>query len=114
MAGKGDPDYIVALTTLASEGDATSLIRRLVEARVVACGTVIPAAVSVYRWEGRVTQESEALVLLKTTRDCWDALSRAVAEWHPYDVPELIAVGVEEGSHPYLQWLSAETQSREH
>jgi len=106
-----DASYLVALTTLGSVDDARALVRRLVNDRLVACGTIVPGAVSIYRWEGEVTEASEAVVLLKTPADRWPALAAAVRELHPYDVPELIALPVGHGLAAYLDWMRAETAS---
>jgi periplasmic divalent cation tolerance protein len=100
-------DALLVLTTLGSTGDARTLVRGLVEDRLIACGTMLPAA-SIYRWEGAVHEEEEVVVLLKTDASKWDALSAAVQDRHPYDVPELLAFPAEEGSSAYLDWLKAE------
>jgi periplasmic divalent cation tolerance protein len=99
---------LVVLTTLATEGDARALVTELVAARLVACGTVLPGARSIYRWEGKVTEEAEVVVLLKTDGSKWEALSAAVRQRHPYDVPELLALPVARGLDRYLSWLASE------
>ena len=100
-------DALLVLTTLGSSGDARNLVRGLVEDRLVACGTMVPAA-SIYRWEGAVHEEEEVVVLLKTDVSKWDALSAAVQDRHPYDVPELLAFPATAGSSPYLSWVKTE------
>lgn len=102
---------LVVLTTLAREEDARALVTALLAERLVACGTVLPAARSIYRWEGKVTEEAEVVVLLKTDRSKWDALCTAVRERHPYRVPELLALPVERGLEAYLSWLRGEVAS---
>ena len=104
-----DADYLVALTTLGSADEARTLVRELVEQRVIACGTVLPGGVSVYRWAGEVTEAEEAVVLMKTRRERWGALEASIRELHPYDVPELLGLPVRAGLAPYLAWVSAET-----
>jgi periplasmic divalent cation tolerance protein len=99
---------LVALTTLATEAEARTLVTALLEARLIACGTLIPGARSIYRWEGAVTEEAEVVVLLKTEDSKWDALCGAVRERHPYQVPELLALPVERGLDLYLSWLTSE------
>lgn len=101
--------HITVFTTLASREDAVGLVRELVDRRLVACGTVLEGVTSVYRWEGRITEETEVFVVLKTRRDRWPELTRAVEHLHPYQVPELLAVPVVEGLPPYLAWVEAET-----
>jgi len=99
---------LVVLTTLASEADARALVTALLGERLIACGTFLPGGRSLYRWEGKVTEEAEVVVLLKTDRSKWDALCRAVRERHPYAVPELLALPVERGLDRYLSWLAQE------
>ena len=99
---------LVVLTTLATDADARALVTELVAARLVACGTVLPGARSIYRWEGKVTEEAEVVVLLKTDGSKWEALSAAVRQRHPYDVPELLALPVARGLDRYLSWIASE------
>jgi len=102
---------LLVLTTLGSADAARTLVRGLVEDRVIACGTVLPGGESIYRWRGSVTQESEVVVLLKTRVERWDALRTAVAARHPYEVPELLAFPADRGLESYLDWLNAETSA---
>lgn len=99
---------LVVFTTLGSEADARALVNALLEARLIACGTLLPGARSIYRWEGRLTEEAEVVVLLKTGAAKWAALRAAVERHHPYQVPELLALPVSRGSQPYLSWLANE------
>src|SRR6266700_6040920 len=99
---------LLVLTTLATEADARTLVTALVAERLIACGTLVPGARSIYRWEGEVTEEAEVVVLLKTDVSRWEALCRTVRERHPYQVPELLALRVDRGFEPYLSWLTSE------
>src|SRR5204862_5812149 len=99
---------LVALTTLASEGDARALVTALLGDHLIACGTLLPGGHSLYRWQGKVTEEAEVVVLLKTDRSKWDALCAAVRDRHPYEVPELLALPVERGLDRYMEWLTQE------
>jgi periplasmic divalent cation tolerance protein len=99
---------LVVLTTLASADEARAFVRALVDARLVACGTLLPGAMSIYRWEGAITEEPEVVVLLKTDAARWDALAAAVQQRHPYQVPELLALPVARGLPAYLSWLAGE------
>jgi periplasmic divalent cation tolerance protein len=101
---------VVVLTTLANEDEAVALVKVLLDRRVVACGTVLPGGRSLYRWEGQVADEREAVVLLKTRREQLGDLERAFAELHPYKVPELLALGVDAGLDRYLGWIGSETE----
>jgi periplasmic divalent cation tolerance protein len=99
---------LVVLTTLATAEDARELVKALVGQRLVACGTLLPGARSIYRWEGELTEEDEVLVVLKTDVSKWEALAAAVRARHPYEVPELLALPVERGLDRYLGWLTSE------
>jgi periplasmic divalent cation tolerance protein len=99
---------LVVLTTLATAEDARQLVKALVGERLVACGTLLPGARSIYRWEGELTEEDEVLVVLKTDVSKWEALAAAVRARHPYEVPELLALPVERGLDRYLVWLTSE------
>jgi periplasmic divalent cation tolerance protein len=101
--------HLVAFTTAPSAEDGRRLAKALVESGLVACGTVIPGCVSVYRWSGAVEQQDEVMVVLKTTAERWPDLAAALPGLHPYEVPELIALPVVRGHGPYLRWVSNET-----
>jgi periplasmic divalent cation tolerance protein len=102
-------DALVVLVTAPTADRAAELARVLVEERLAACGNVVPAIRSIYRWEGRLHDEAEALLVLKTTRARFEALRQRVCALHPYAVPEVLALSVDAGSAPYLAWLAGET-----
>jgi periplasmic divalent cation tolerance protein len=106
-----EPTALLVLTTLGSEKDARKLVRVLVEARLIACGTLLGGAHSIYRWEGEITEEPEVVVLLKTEASRWEALAAAVRKHHPYEVPELLALPVDRGLDLYLSWLASEVEA---
>lgn len=82
-----------------------SIGRVLVEEGLAACVNVIPGITSVYRWDGQTRAEPEALAMIKTTEGCVQAARLRVAELHPYELPEFVAVDVVEGSPAYLSWV---------
>ena len=84
---------------------ALRLARGLVERRLAACAQVLPGLTSVYRWEGEVHEESEVLLLVKSTAERLDALEAWVREVHPYDTPECLALAPERVEPRYLAWL---------
>jgi periplasmic divalent cation tolerance protein len=102
-------DALVVLVTTPSAELAAGLARTLVEERLAACGNVLPGVRSLYRWEGEVHDDTEALLVLKTSRARFEALRERVLSLHPYDVPEVLALPVEAGSAPYLAWIAGET-----
>ena len=101
-------DKIVVFSTCASAEDAQNIARRLVEARVAACVNIISGARSIYRWEGKIEDAAECLLIVKSTRAAFPALRAEIEKIHPYDVPEILAVAVVDGSENYLNWLEAE------
>ncbi|HUL60947.1 MAG TPA: divalent-cation tolerance protein CutA [Anaeromyxobacteraceae bacterium] len=102
-------DALVVLVTAPTPERAAELARAVVEERLAACGNVVPGLRSIYRWEGKVQDDAEALLVLKTTRARFEALRERILALHPYQVPEVIALPVEAGSAPYLAWLAGET-----
>jgi periplasmic divalent cation tolerance protein len=102
-------EALVVLTTVANADEAGRLVRSLLERRLVACGTILPGARSLYRWEGKIADESEVVVLLKTQRARLEGLEVAFGELHPYKVPELLAMPVHAGLEKYLSWINSET-----
>jgi periplasmic divalent cation tolerance protein len=104
-------DKIVLFTTVSSPEEADCLARTLVERRLAACVSILPQARSVYRWQGKVEDSPEILLIIKSRRPLFEALCEAVRSLHSYDVPELIALPVVEGYAPYLDWIDHETEA---
>ena len=105
----GHTDAVVVLTTLATTDEAAKFVRALLERRLVACGTILPAARSLYRWKDKLADETEVVVVLKTRSGAIHGLEKAFKELHPYKVPELLAVPVSGGLDRYLGWINDET-----
>ncbi|MGE0356523.1 MAG: divalent-cation tolerance protein CutA [Burkholderiales bacterium] len=99
---------ITVLTNLPDSESAFNLARSLVSRRLAACVNVLGPATSFYRWEGREEEASEMIVLVKTTRERYPELERAIREAHPYSLPEIIALPVERGLENYLGWVEDE------
>lgn len=100
-------EALVVLTTVESADDGERLGRLLIERRLAACVQILPPMTSIYRWQGKLEQASEHLLLIKTTRTVYPELEPAIKENHPYETPEIIALQVETGSRSYLDWLTA-------
>lgn len=100
---------IVVLVTTASEEEAARIAAPLVEGRLAACANIVGGVRSIFRWEGNVTEEREALMILKSHSDRFEALSREIKRLHSYSVPEIIALPIAHGLHEYLQWVRGET-----
>lgn len=98
-------DVLVVLCTFPAGDAAAAAAERLVEERLAACVNLISGMRSVYRWKGQVTKDEETLAVIKTTSDRFAALKVRLIELHTYDTPEVIALEVERGHVPYLDWV---------
>lgn len=98
-------DFVLAMTTLPGDFDATSLAQDLVGAGLAACVNIVPGIRSVYTWEGVPQIDNEQQLFIKTTTEHIDALWEALRPRHPYDVPEFLVVPVVDGSQDYLRWV---------
>ncbi|MGA8891885.1 MAG: divalent-cation tolerance protein CutA [Anaeromyxobacteraceae bacterium] len=98
---------VVVLVTAPTADSAAEIARALVEEGLAACGNVVPAIRSIYRWAGEIHDDAEALLVLKTERRLVPALKERLPALHPYQVPELLVVAVEDGLAPYLEWIGA-------
>ena len=100
---------MIVLCTAGSEQEAVRIADSLVEARLAACVNILPGIRSVYRWEGKVERAGETLLLIKTTGTVFPRLRARILELHSYEVPEILAVRIEEGLDSYLRWIREST-----
>jgi periplasmic divalent cation tolerance protein len=98
---------IVILSACADTQEAERIAQALVSDRLAACVQIVPKIRSVYRWQGKVESTEEHLLLIKTTRERFEAVQAKIIELHSYEVPEVIALGIADGSGKYLEWLEA-------
>ena len=106
-------DKIVVLVTCGSKKEARKIAQALVDRRLAACVQEIGVPMrSTYRWKGRVESANEVLLLIKTSRKRFSAVSTLVKELHSYDVPEIIALNIAEGSREYLDWITSSVQAK--
>jgi periplasmic divalent cation tolerance protein len=105
------PDAVLVLVTAPTAEQAASLARTLVEEGLAACGNVVPGVRSIYRWEGRVQDEAEALLVLKSRAPLFEALRERVVALHPYQCPEVLRLDVAAGHAPYLRWIADNVRS---
>ena len=99
-------DKRLILTTAGSEKEAHKIARSLVERRLAACVNIIPQVSSVYRWEGKVEEAREWLLIVKTTAEAFEKVREAISELHSYELPECICLAIEDGSSSYLKWIA--------
>ena len=93
------------LTTVAKRRDAMRIARVLIGDRLAACVSVVPGVRSIYRWKGKVCDDAELLLVIKTRKNLYKRLAARLKAIHPYTTPEILRVPVNEGSPEYLRWL---------
>lgn len=98
-------DKIIVLTTAGSHEEARKIARALVERGLAACVNIVPQIESVYRWEGKVEEAQEWLLVIKTTVAAFERVRDVIKELHSYELPECICIGIEAGSAEYLKWV---------
>ncbi len=98
-------DKRIVLSTAGSEEEARKISRYLVENQLAACVNIVPHIESIYRWQGKVESSREWLLIVKTTAAKFPAIRDAFQQQHSYDLPECIAVAIEDGSTEYLEWI---------
>jgi len=101
-------DKIVVLSTCDSEDEAVQVARGLVEKRLAACVNIIAGARSIYRWKDSIEDSPKWLLVIKSRRGLFPSLRAEIARLHTYEVPEVIALQVVEGSETYMAWLDRE------
>ena len=100
-----DVDVVVVLTTIGADADAVALARTLVDERLAACVNVLPPMTSVYRWQGRIDEDQERQIVIKTARKRVAALEQRLKQLHPYELPEFLVFSAAGGSEGYLRWV---------
>jgi len=100
---------IVVFITTSNEDEAVRIAKALVEARLAGCVNIVRNIRSIYSWQGKIEDEPEVLMVVKTQKSHFNALSAKVKEIHSYTVPEIIALPIVEGSEEYLKWLKEVT-----
>lgn len=100
---------LVVLVTTPNSEEAAKIADALVSERLAACVNLVAAVESIYRWEGNITRDREALMIIKTTAERYPELERRVKELHSYSTPEVVALRIERGSAQYLEWLRDST-----
>ena len=104
-------EYVIVMTTLPVDADAQEFASTLVGERLAACVNLLPAMQSIYRWEGKVQQDTERQIVMKTSRERVATLWERVRDLHPYDVPEFVVLPVVDGNDAYLRWIGESTGS---
>ena len=101
--------FIQIQTTVDSNEAAEKIAKKLVEKNLAACVSIAPKISSIYRWQGKIETAQEWLLIVKTRAQLYDRVEKEIKEIHPYELPEIIALPIIEGSKDYLDWISSET-----
>lgn len=99
-------DKVVVLVTCGNADEASRIARTLVDQRLAACVNISTPVRSIYRWQGKLADEQEVLLVVKTARPLFDRVRRAVEKLHSYQVPEVVCLPIIDGAPNYLNWLS--------
>lgn len=97
----------IILCTCPDRECAEQIAGNLIESQLAACVNILPSVTSVYQWQGEIETTQELLLMIKSHQERYPALENRIKELHPYDVPEIIAVSIERGSHDYLKWIDS-------
>ncbi len=100
-------DHCLIITTCPDTETAESIARHLVETRLAACVNIVPGIRSVYQWKGELVIDQEQLLLVKSRQDTYGKVEAAIRSKHPYELPEVVAVPIAQGSGDYLAWINS-------
>jgi periplasmic divalent cation tolerance protein len=103
------PSASIVLTTLGKDDDARAVATVLIEEGLAACVNIVPRITSIYTWEGRIADDEEQQLVIKTSTDRLRALEARLIELHPYAVPEFLVIHASGGSDAYLDWIRKST-----
>lgn len=102
-------EAIVVYITVPTEEEASRIAKTIVEERIAGCVNIVKGIRSIYNWQGKIEDDEELLMIIKTQRHLFEPLKRRVKELHSYTVPEIIALPIIEGSEDYIKWLKEVT-----
>lgn len=104
-------DHLLVITTVPDGAVGDALATRLVDRGLAACVNIGATVTSIYKWQGQIERDGEVMLTIKTTKQRFDELARAIRDGHPYELPELIALPIVDGSDDYLAWIDECTRS---
>ncbi len=106
-------DYIVVLITTSSLDEAKSIGSSLIDNKLAACTNIVPSVESIFKWQGKVCNEKESMLIVKTRRNIFNDLQAKIMELHSYEVPEIIALPIIDGNSDYLKWIDSSINSND-
>ncbi len=98
--------FLIVMNTCPNKNVAIEIAEKLINTNLTACVNIMPAGMSIYRWEGKVETAEEVLLLIKTHENKYSQVETTIQKLHPYELPEIVAVPIVKGSSDYLDWLS--------
>ena len=101
-----EEEVLLAISTFPDADLARRVSRELVERQLAACANIGGSVESIYRWQGKIEEARETLVFFKTTRSRFEEFQQALRSLHPYEVPEIVAMRIEDGLPAYLEWVA--------
>ncbi len=107
---RNNPEHIVVFITAGSKEEAARIADALVEKKLAACVIIVSEVKSVFSWKGRIEKEKEALLIVKSKSSVFGKLVKQVKKIHKYEVPEIIALPIVDGSRDYLDWMDREVK----
>lgn len=99
----------MVLTMVPTKNEAKRISRFVIERKLAACANIVGDICSCYRWKGKVVEDTEFLLVMKTTKSRFKELQAGILAKHPYEVPEIVALEITQGSRPYIEWIKQET-----
>lgn len=104
-------DYILVLCTVEDKKQGKMIARQLISDGIAACVNIIPKLISIYRWDGEISEEEEALMLIKTKKPLFEQVRGRILQMHTYNLPEIISLDISNANKEYLNWINKETLS---
>lgn len=106
-----DSNAILVYISASNQDEAASIAKTLVKEELCACVNIVPCVRSIYKFQGQTHDESEALLMVKSTSELFEALNKRVVELHSYEVPEVIATQIKHGNQQYISWINESVKS---
>ena len=102
-------DYKVIFCTVPSKDDGKKIGNILVKERLAACVNIVSGITSIYEWKGELCDDSECLMIIKSRKELFENIKKRIVGNHPYELPEIISLSIDDGLEPYLNWISENT-----
>jgi len=99
--------YQIVLCSCPNDDVANTIAQQLVNEKLAACVNLLPGITSVYAWQGKIEKDTETLLVIKTENCLFDKLSKRILSLHPYEVPEIVALDIQQGNKAYLDWITS-------